>query len=180
MTDKVTEAEPASRPARRSKVASATATQVAEHLFLTRQRITALADVEHILLRLPDGRFDLVDCRRRYVEFLRQSRRSQKSAQDQAFLREKTKALEIRNAQRLGQLFPTQVAMEVIDQYVADVTVALTNIPARAAGGDRVLRRRVETAVLEARKEISGRIAERARQALPEVAAETGANDEDA
>ena len=39
-------------------IASVTPTQLGEHLGLTRQRIGALADTEHVIERLPNGRFD--------------------------------------------------------------------------------------------------------------------------
>src|SRR5262245_31656645 len=42
----------------RRPVATVTATQLGVHLGITRQRIAALADVEHVIERLPDGRFD--------------------------------------------------------------------------------------------------------------------------
>jgi hypothetical protein len=38
-------------------VAGVSATELAEHLSLTRQRITVLAPVEHVLERLPAGKF---------------------------------------------------------------------------------------------------------------------------
>src|SRR6476619_7678900 len=40
-------------------IASVTATQLGEHLGLTRQRIGVLADIEHVIERLPNGRFNL-------------------------------------------------------------------------------------------------------------------------
>ncbi len=36
-----------------------TATQLGEHLGLTRQRIRVLADIENVIERLPNGRFNL-------------------------------------------------------------------------------------------------------------------------
>ena len=175
--------------ARRSKVAKdvktgggeiVTATELAAHLDCARSYLDKL-EAGGVIVREPGGGLNLAASRVAYIRYLRRERTTtQKGEAEAAFLKAKRIALEVRTAQKLGQLFPTQVALEVIDQYVADVTVALQNIPARAAGGDRVLRRRIETAVFEARKEISGRMAERARQAMPEVAAETGAADADA
>ncbi len=40
-------------------IASVTATQLGEHLGLTRQRIRVLADIENVIERLPNGRFNL-------------------------------------------------------------------------------------------------------------------------
>jgi hypothetical protein len=46
--------------------ATVTATQLGEHLWLTRQRIGALAD-EGVIERLPNARFDQDACRLRYL-----------------------------------------------------------------------------------------------------------------
>src|SRR5258707_3456113 len=51
-------------------IASVTATQLGEHLGLTRQRIGVLADTEHVIERLPNGRFTQDDCRLRYLRWL--------------------------------------------------------------------------------------------------------------
>src|SRR5258706_5799169 len=61
-------------------IASVTATQLGEHLGLTRQRIGVLADTEHVIERLPNGRFNQDDCRLRYLRWLRDpERRSARS-----------------------------------------------------------------------------------------------------
>jgi hypothetical protein len=70
------------------------------------------------------------------------------------------------------------VAEAVIDDYIAAAGIELQNLPARIAGNDLLLRRRVERVIFEARDAISGRLAEKARQALPEGAVDnTGATD---
>jgi hypothetical protein len=58
-----------------SKPATVTATQLGEHLGLTRQRIGALADTEHVIERLPNGRFDQNACRLKYLAWLRDPQR---------------------------------------------------------------------------------------------------------
>jgi hypothetical protein len=147
-----------------------TATELAAHLDCARSFLDKL-EASGVIHREPGGGFNLVASRVAYIRHLRRERTTtQKGEAEAAFLKAKRIALEVRTAQKLNQLVPAQVAFEVIDEYVADVTIALQNIPARAAGGDRVLRRRIETAVFEARKEISGRMAEKARQAMPEIA----------
>jgi hypothetical protein len=92
-----------------------------------------------------------------------------KGEAEQAFLKEKTVALQIRNAQRLGELFPKTVELAVIDDYIAAAGVELQNMPSRVAGSDLVLRRRIERAV-RGPGSISGRLANKARQELPECA----------
>jgi len=51
------------------------ATQLGKHLDLSHQRICVLADVEHVVVRLPNGRFDQNDARIRYLRWLRDPER---------------------------------------------------------------------------------------------------------
>jgi len=61
-------------------IASVTATQLGEHLGLTRQRIGVLADIEHVIERLPNGRFNQDQSRLKYLAHLRSpERRSARS-----------------------------------------------------------------------------------------------------
>jgi hypothetical protein len=61
-------------------IASVTATRLGEHLGLTRQRIGVLADIEHVIERLPNGRFDQDQSRLKYLAHLRSpERRSARS-----------------------------------------------------------------------------------------------------
>ena len=147
-----TEPKPASRPARRSK--TATATQVGEHLSLTRQRVTALADVEHVLVRLADGRFDLDDCRHRYIEFLRNSRRSGQSAADAEFTKAKTRLLEVRMAEKLKQLVPVELLEDNIDTITALFRTELASLPAMYTRDIRE-RHRLEGFIREMLKRVS-------------------------
>jgi hypothetical protein len=50
------------RRERRQRVSIVTATQLGVHLGLTRQRIAALADVERVIERQGDGKFDQDAC----------------------------------------------------------------------------------------------------------------------
>jgi hypothetical protein len=68
MTDLPLEQTPAHLGRERPTV---TATELGVHLALTRQRVGALADTEHVIEHLPDGRFDQDDCRLRYLRWLR-------------------------------------------------------------------------------------------------------------
>ena len=61
------------------------ATTVGQHLDLSHQRVLQLVE-ENVLQRLSNGRFDLNDCRLRYIHWLRDpERRSAKSKADQEF-----------------------------------------------------------------------------------------------
>ena len=71
-----------------------TATQLGEHLGLTRQRIGVLADIEHVIERLPNGRFNEDDCLLRYLRWLRDpARRSAQSEAAAAHAEAKTQLL---------------------------------------------------------------------------------------
>jgi hypothetical protein len=62
-------------------IASVTATQLGEHLGLTRQRIGVLADVAHVIERLPNGTFNRDQSRLKYLAHLRSpERRSARAA----------------------------------------------------------------------------------------------------
>jgi hypothetical protein len=144
---------------------------LAGHLDVGRTFIPKL-EADGVIHRLPGGGYRLGEARTSYIRHLRRGRlQSPKSKAEQAFLNERTKALEIKNAQRLGALFPREVAERVIDDYIAAATIELQHMPARVAGSDPVLRRCIERAVFEARDAISGRIAEKARQAMSLVSA---------
>jgi len=160
MTDTATMDGPGAKPARRRrKVAGVTATALAEHLGVSRQYVARLAD-EGTIARQGDGLFDQDDARLRYLNWLRDpARRASKSEGEQAFLREKTKALEIRNLQRLGQLFPRQAAEDILDTFVGTVIAEIHTISARVAPTDLLLRRKVDAAIHETRKAIYGRLA---------------------
>jgi hypothetical protein len=84
-------------PARRGRDRTAvtvTATQLGVHLGLTRERIGTLAGTDHVIERLPDGRFDQDACRLAYLKWLRDpARRSARSEADADFQRAKTELI---------------------------------------------------------------------------------------
>lgn len=175
--------------ARRSKVAKdvktgggeiVTAVALAAHLDCARSYLDKL-EAGGVIVREPGGGFNLAASRVAYIRHLRRERTTtQKGAAEAAFLDAKRIALEVRTAERIGKLFPTTVAEAILDEYIAGATVALQNMPTRIAGSDIALRQRVEREVLEVRRAIAGQFADKARAAMPEVAAGTGAADADA
>ena len=169
-TDMTMTTEPASRPARRGKVAGVTMTEVATHLDLSRQRIAGLAD-EGVLPRLPDGKFDLDACRIAYLRWLRTERRSARSAVDGAFTEAKTRLLELRTMEKLGTLVPKEAAEHAIDVYCAPQTTELLTIGARVARTDLQLRRRIDAVVLEVRRAIHAAMGEKVAEFQSERAA---------
>ena len=50
------------------------ASQLGEHLDMTRQRVGQLADIDHVFERLPNDRPDLDACHIRYIKHLRSER----------------------------------------------------------------------------------------------------------
>jgi hypothetical protein len=145
--------------ARRTAAApgSVTATQLAEHLDLSRQRIKVLADVDHVLERLPDGRFALGASRVKYIRHLRTERvRSPRSEADTALAQAKAETLQLKLAQQKGQLVLKTDVDELFDTICGVTLTALSSLPARCASiGDLATRRAIERAVLEVRREIA-------------------------
>jgi hypothetical protein len=139
-----------------SKPATVTATQLGGHLGLTRQRIGVLADTEHVIERLRDGRFDQDDCRLRYLRWLRDpARRSAKSEAASEFTAAKTRLIQLRIREREGKLIELDEAIEVTDRIIGVVLTHLGGMPARIGGHDLPLRRRVEEIVFQIRTEIA-------------------------
>jgi hypothetical protein len=154
----MTEVSPlAQGPARRERpVVTVTATELGAHLALSRQRIGTLADVEHVIQRLPDGRFDQDDSRLRYLRWLRDpARRSARTQADADHVKVKTEMLQLRLMEKKRQLVRVDDVNELIDTFVGLVLAKLGGLPARVGGADLVARRKAEAVVLELRREIA-------------------------
>ena len=83
---------------------SVIATQLAKHLDLSRQRVQQLVD-EHVIARLPDGKFDQDACRVAYLRWLRDpERRSARTRTDADFVKAKTEMLQLKLAEKRGEL----------------------------------------------------------------------------
>jgi hypothetical protein len=80
--------------------------------------------------------------------FAIRARRTAKSEAEQAFIAEKTKALQIRNEERSGKLVPTEAACDAIDAFVAAATIEIQAISAGIAPLDIAMRRKIDAAVL--------------------------------
>jgi hypothetical protein len=146
---------PARRGNRRAAVTVA-ATQLGVHLGLTRQRICTLADVEHVIERLPDGRFDQDACRLAYLKWLRDpARRSARTQADADHVKAKTEMLQLRLMEKKRELMRTDEVNEMIDSMIGLVLTKLGGWPARVAGTDLVMRRKAEAVLRELRTEIA-------------------------
>ena len=129
------------------------AKQLARHLDLTHPRIAQLADEEHVLERLPNGRFNLDDSRVRYIRWLRDpERRSAKSKVDQEFTQAKAELIRIRIAEKQKVLMLTDEAMEVGEKLIGTMLTAMGGMAprvARCAGNSVAVRREVDAIVYE-------------------------------
>jgi hypothetical protein len=173
MTDASTlDQTPAHRGGGRDQPAvTVTATQLGVHLALTRQRICVLADVEHVIERLPDGRVDQDACRLAYLKWLRDpARRSARTEADAAHIAAKTEMLQLRLMEKKRTLVRRDDVNELIDSMAGLVLTKLGGLPARVGGADLVARRKAEAVVLELRREIA--------EACQQLADERGEPDE--
>jgi hypothetical protein len=111
-----------------------TATQLGVHLGLTRQRIGTLADVERVIERLPDGRFDQDACRVAYLKWLRDpARRSARSEADADFQRAKTELIKIRIAEKHRTLMLASDHEAFVEELVGLFLSRLSGFAARWA-----------------------------------------------
>jgi hypothetical protein len=106
-----------------------TATQLSKHLDLSRQRIHALADVEHVIERLPDGRFDQDGCRIKYLRWLRApERRSARAQADADFVKAKTEMLQLKLAEKRRELVRQSNVDALIDEIVGVTPTAMSSM----------------------------------------------------
>ena len=143
---------------RTSSDGSANATTAGHHLDLSYQRVLQLVD-EKALVRLPNGRFDLDDCRVRYIRWLRDSeRRAVKSKADQAFTDAKAELIRIRIEEKRKTLMSTEKAAGDMEKVIGAFLTKLSGIApriARLAGNSLSVRREINAIVFEARKELA-------------------------
>jgi hypothetical protein len=162
----------AQAPARRGRERGAvTATQLGAHLALSRQHICTLADVEHVIQRLPNGRFDQDATRLAYLKWLRDpARRSARTQADADHVKAKTDMLQLRLMEKKRQLMHTDEVNEMIDRMVGLFLTGLSGFATRCGGRDLAVRRAIDQAVYDLRREIS--------QTASRMAAERGEPDE--
>jgi hypothetical protein len=135
---------------------SVTATQLGRHLDLSRQRVQQLVD-EHVIARLPSGRFDQDDSRVRYLRWLREpERRSVRTQADAEHVKAKTEMLQLKLAEKHGELVRQSDVDALIDDLVGVTLTAMSSMPARCAPrGDLATRRCIEQVIFEVRTEIA-------------------------
>lgn len=156
------------RERRKDLDGTANATAAGCHLDLTYQRILQLVE-ENVLQKLPNGRFDLDDCRVRYIRWLRDpERRSAKSKVDQEFTKAKTELIAIRVREKKRELIETEEAVEAMEKLIATVLLAMSGMApriARLVDNNLGVRREVDRIVYETRVSLANQFNEFADQA---------------
>lgn len=123
---------------------------------LTHQRIHQLVD-EHVIVRLPGGRFDMDDARIRYLRWQRDpERRSARTQADAEHVKAKTELLQLRLMEKRHELVRQTDVDALIDGIVGVTLTAVSSMPARCAPrGDLATRRCIEQVVFEVTTEIA-------------------------
>jgi hypothetical protein len=115
---------------------------------------------EHVIARLPNGKFDQDACRVAYLRWLRDpERRSARARADADFVKAKTEMLQLKLAEKRAELVQSDVDA-LIDELMGITLTAMSSMPARCAPrGDLATRRCIEQVIFE-RTEIA-KIAQR-------------------
>jgi hypothetical protein len=138
---------------------------LARHLDLTHPRIAQLVD-EHVLERLPNGKFNLDDSRVRYIRWLRDPERgTARSKVDSDFVKAKTELIAIRVREKKRELMETDEAIEAMEKLIATVLIAMGGMAARIAGSDVLEKRRIDQIIYETRVKLANQFNEFADQA---------------
>ena len=139
-----------------SNGSSVTATQLGKHLDLSRQRVQQLVD-EYVIAQLSNFRFDQDDSRVRYPRWLRDPEgRSARTQADAEHVKAKTEMLQLKLAEKRGELVRQSDVDALIDDLVGVTLTAMSSMPARCAPrGDLATRRCIERVIFEVRTEIA-------------------------
>jgi hypothetical protein len=130
------------------------ASALATHLGCTRQYIAKLT-AEAVIEKRGDG-YDQDQCRLRYLVHLRsENRRSPRAAADAEHTAAKAALLRLRIAEKKRDLIPLEEAIGHMDEVVGLFLTRLSGLSARCGGRDLAVRRAIDQAVYELRREIS-------------------------
>ena len=134
------------------------AQQLAKHLDLTYPRISQLV-ADHVLEKLPSGRFNVDACRVAYIRWLRApERRVVKSKADNAFTQAKAELIRIRIEEKRGTLMSAELAADDMERVIGAFLTKLCGIAprlARLCGNSLPVRREIDAIVFETRKELA-------------------------
>jgi hypothetical protein len=128
---------------------------VARHLFLSPARIREL-QAEGVLQRI-NGKLDLDDSRRRYIDHLRQRR--PKSPADEKWREERARQLALQNAVKARDLISFTEADEALETVIGLILSELYGMSARVTR-DLELRRRIEEDIFAMRQRVTNKLSE--------------------
>jgi hypothetical protein len=142
-------------PRRRSaKSATVSASALALHLDCSRTYVGKL-EAEGVIQRQGDG-FPLDQSRVAYLRYLRRERQqSPRSEADADLQRAKSELIRIRIQEKQRRLINAEEAYAQIDQMVGLFLTGLSGFAARCGGRDLAVRRVIDQAVFDLRREIS-------------------------
>ena len=131
----------------------------ARHIGLSREMVRRLI-AENILAPASDGKLDQDKSRLAYLQHLRE-RPTRSQAQD--LLRQtRAREIEMRLAERGHQLIETDESIAVVQDIMGTILTGLSGLPARVAGKDLGLRRKIEGEVDSIRQNVVRRLREQA------------------
>jgi hypothetical protein len=131
------------------------ATAMAEHLSLDRAYLGRLQSMG-VVEKRSDGRYDLAATRRAYILHLREERkRSPRTEADVSYQTARADLIRLRVLERQKQLIPAEVHDRMVEEMTGMFLTGLSALSAKIAGADLGLRRRVDQAVFELRRELA-------------------------
>ena len=131
------------------------ASKMAAHLGFERSNLDRLVG-QSVIEKRPDGLYDLNATRLRYLQHLRSERKMTPRTQaDVGYQSARADLLRLRIAEKQGRLIPAEMHEQRVEQFTGLVLAELGNLPAKVAGSDLGLRRRIERAVFETRRAIA-------------------------
>ena len=118
---------------------------------------------EGVVRRTTDG-YPLDEARVSYIRFLRRNRkRTPRHDADAEYTRAKTEMLQLKLAEKRGELVRQSDVDALIDELVGVTLTAMSSMPARCAPrGEPGVRHCIEQVVLEVRREIAARCQQKA------------------
>lgn len=131
------------------------ASALAQHLDCSRAYLGKL-ESEGVVRRTTDG-YPLDEARVSYIRFLRRNRkRTPRHDADAEYTRAKTEMLQLKLAEKRGELIRQSDVDALIDQLLGITLTAMSSMPARRAPrGNLATRRCIEQVVFEVRTEIA-------------------------
>lgn len=132
--------------------------EMGRHLDCAPAYVRKLVD-QGVIERRTDAKFDLDQCRTKYLAHLRSERQhSPKSAADVEFTSAKAELIRIRIAEKQRTTITLEDAIAREDKLVGMFITAMSSLPAQCAVGDRHVQRRLEQWVLKTRTAIAADI----------------------